>query len=93
LAHSSPFFRILPVGKVYEILESSALLPVMEAFLKNDSVLDMTRRADTYTALLNLMSVMTTSKELARLFLSLEGHSILCQLELLGTQAEGFEAR
>jgi len=40
---------------VYETIEASALLPVIESYLRNDSLLDMGRHMDLYTAILRTL--------------------------------------
>jgi hypothetical protein len=45
------------------ILEESSLIPVLEYFLNNDSLLDMSRHESLYTALLNIVRALAENDE------------------------------
>jgi len=51
------------------LLESSAFFPVLESYLRNDSLMDMAKNCPLYFTIIELVSLMATSNELAHFVL------------------------
>ncbi|XP_049850273.1 uncharacterized protein LOC126322395 [Schistocerca gregaria] len=51
--------------KVYEVLIASCLIPLLESYLRNDSLLDIMRKVDIYYLILRVIRVMIKHQELA----------------------------
>eukprot|EP01114_Cavostelium_apophysatum_P004651 TRINITY_DN1498_c0_g1_i1.p1 TRINITY_DN1498_c0_g1~~TRINITY_DN1498_c0_g1_i1.p1 ORF type:complete len:1151 (-),score=363.17 TRINITY_DN1498_c0_g1_i1:73-3525(-) len=84
----------LPPGQ-YEILEQSCLLPVIESYLRNDSLLDMGKNAIVYVAIMGVVQQFTRHKALVPLLdtLPLQSASIYSLLKVLHRQAKVFIQR
>jgi len=71
---------VLPPGQ-FEILEESCLIPVLESYLRNDSLLDMGRHTSLYIVILGVVRGMSRHKSLVALLDSLPLQSTpICEL-------------
>lgn len=51
-------------GSVFDLLQKSCLIPALSSYLRNDSVLDITRHIPLYRAILQLLRSISTSHQL-----------------------------
>jgi ubiquitin-protein ligase len=55
------------VTEVYDLLESSCVVPVLLSYLRNDSLLDIAKQMDLYNSLFNMVQVIARQPEFAGL--------------------------
>jgi baculoviral IAP repeat-containing protein 6 len=74
-----------PTGVAFDVLEESCLVPVLESYLRNDSVLDMVQHAGLYMSLYDVCEALALQEEWLPLFENLPNQA-RSVLELLRTQ-------
>jgi len=88
--HSNETSNLGPVNDVYELLDSSSLLPVVLSFLRNDSLLDIAKQMDIYNSLFRLIQVTARHPALVPLLdiLPNESSSVVQLLSQLSSMAQ-----
>ncbi|KAJ3317992.1 Baculoviral IAP repeat-containing protein 6 [Blyttiomyces sp. JEL0837] len=64
---SSLLANLLPNSNLFVSLQSSKLLPTLEIYLRNDSMMDMTARSEIYLCVLGLLKIMASHEVTVRL--------------------------